>query len=356
MNLKQIEEKISHNKRIDAAEALFLFENADLLQIGYLADAKKSFLHPESWVTFVSDRNINYTNVCISGCRFCAFYRPPGHKEGYVLTEPELFQKIKETLDLGGTQILLQGGMHPDLNLNYYENLLRAIKNNFSIHIHGLSPPEIFFLSQKTPLPVAEVIKRLIRAGLDTIPGGGAEILCDDIRKEISPNKCTAAQWLDVMKTAHQLGMKTTATMMFGHIETNRHIIEHMIKLRDLQDETQGFTAFIPWTFQPKNTRIQLESASAAQYLRVLALSRLVLDNFKNIQASWVTQGDKIAQMALAFGANDFGSTMIEENVVAAAGVNFRLPKSEIIRLIQDAGYAAKQRDCFYNIINASEL
>jgi cyclic dehypoxanthinyl futalosine synthase len=351
INLDLIKHKIIDNKRINVDEALFLYDHADLLALGFLADTKKRRLHPESVVTFVSDRNINYTNICISGCRFCAFYRPPGHKEGYVLSEPELFEKIKETIDLGGTQILLQGGMHPDLNLEFYEDLLRSIKKNFSIHIHGFSPPEIYFLSQKTSLSVAEVINRLVNAGLDSIPGGGAEILSDDIRQQISPKKCTADQWLDVMKTAHQVGLKTTATMMFGHIESKHHLIEHMIKLRDLQDETNGFTAFIPWTFQPKNTHIDVHPVSAVQYLRVLALSRLVLDNFKNIQASWVTQGDKIAQLALAFGANDFGSTMIEENVVAAAGVNFRLPQSEIVRLIEDAGYAAKQRDCFYNLI-----
>jgi cyclic dehypoxanthinyl futalosine synthase len=351
MKLKQIREKIINNKRIHPDEALFLYDNADLLLLGYLADSKKIHQHPEPVVTYVSDRNINYTNICISGCKFCAFFRPPGHKEGYVISEEELFQKICETINVGGTQILLQGGMHPELDLEYYKNLLRSIKKNFSIHIHGFSPPEIYFLSQKTSLPVRDVIHRLVSAGLDSIPGGGAEILCDDIRQNISPNKCSAGQWLDVMRTAHQLGLKTTATMMFGHVESKHHIIEHMIKLRDLQDETNGFTAFIPWTFQPQNTRIDVNPASAVAYLRVLALSRLVLDNFINIQASWVTQGDKIAQLALGFGANDFGSTMIEENVVAAAGVNFRLPKSEIIRLIEDAGYSAKQRDCFYNIL-----
>jgi cyclic dehypoxanthinyl futalosine synthase len=353
MNLDKIKHKITDHQRIDADEALFLYDNADLLLLGYLADSKKRFLHPGSVVTFVSDRNINYTNVCVSGCRFCAFYRPPGHECGYVISEPDLFQKIRETIDLGGTQILLQGGMHPDLNLEFYENLLSSIKKNFSIHIHGFSPPEIYFLSQKTLLSIREVISRLVKAGLDSIPGGGAEILADDIRQQISPNKCSASQWLNVMKTAHQLGLKTTATMMFGHIESKRHIIEHMIKLRNLQDETNGFTAFIPWTFQPKNTRIDVLPASSVQYLRVLALSRLVLDNFKNIQVSWVTQGDKIAQLALSFGANDFGSTMIEENVVAAAGVNFRLPQSEIVRLINDAGYEAKQRNCFYNWIGS---
>jgi cyclic dehypoxanthinyl futalosine synthase len=351
MHLEPLKHKIISLQRIDADEALFLHDHAELLMLGFLADVKRRMLHPEPVVTFVSDRNINYTNICMSGCRFCAFYRPPGHREGYIITEPELYQKIQETIALGGTQILLQGGMHPDLDLEFYENLLRTIKNKFQIHIHGFSPPEIFFLSQKTSLPIAEVISRLVNAGLDTIPGGGAEILCDDIRQKISPNKCSAGQWLDVMRTAHQLGLKTTATMMFGHIESKHHIIEHLMKIRRLQDETNGFTAFIPWTFQPQNTRIDVATAGAASYLRILALSRLVLDNFKNIQASWVTQGDKIAQLALAFGANDFGSTMIEENVVAAAGVNFRLPKSEIIRLIESAGYTAKQRDCFYNIL-----
>ncbi len=323
----------------------------DLLLLGHLANLKKQKWHPEPIVTFVSDRNINYTNVCVSGCLFCAFYRPPGHNEGYILSESDLFYKIQETIDLGGTQILLQGGMHPDLSLDYYENLLNAIKQRFAIHIHGFSPPEIYFLAQKTSLSVRDVISRLMAAGLDSIPGGGAEILCDDVRHRISPNKCSSDQWLNVMRIAHELGLKTSATMMFGHIETKGHIIAHLEKLRKLQDETHGFTAFIPWTFQPKNTRIPVLPTSAVYYLRVLALSRLFLDNFKNIQASWVTQGDKIAQLALCFGANDFGSTMIEENVVAAAGVCFRLPKSEMIRLIENAGYIAKQRDCFYNIL-----
>jgi len=352
-NLKSVINKVKNNKRINADEALSLFDHAEFLLLADLADTKRRFLHPEPVVTFVSDRNINYTNVCATGCRFCAFYRIPAHKDAYVISIEELNRKIQETIDLGGTQILLQGGMHPELELNYYENMLRHIKKNFSIHIHGFSPPEIYFLSQKSSLTVKDTLIILMEAGLDSIPGGGAEILVDEVRSKISPHKCTAEQWLDVMKTAHQLGLKTTATMMFGHIESKAHIIEHLIKLRTLQDQTKGFTAFIPWTFQPKNTRIDVKSASAVQYLRVLALSRVVLDNIDNIQASWVTQGDKIAQLALAFGANDFGSTMIEENVVAAAGVSFRLPQSEIIRLINDAGYAAKQRDCYYNIIRS---
>ncbi len=252
---------------------------------------------------------------------------------------------------MGGTQILLQGGMNPSLEIGYYLDLLRYIKENFPIHIHGFSPPEIIFIARKSDLSIRDTLKELINAGLNSIPGGGAEILSDEIRKKVSPNKCTADEWLEVMRTAHQLGLKTTATMMFGHLEKPEHIIEHIIKIRDLQDETHGFTAFIPWTFQPDNTRIRVQPATSAEYLKVLALSRIVLDNMPNLQASWVTQGDKIAQVALTFGANDLGSTMIEENVVAAAGVHFRLPKAEMIRLIQNAGYKAVQRDCFYNHI-----
>ncbi|MBW2663886.1 MAG: dehypoxanthine futalosine cyclase [Deltaproteobacteria bacterium] len=338
--LDNIIEKTASNNRIGFEDALILLAKADTLTLADLANKK-----------FVVDRNINYTNVCVSGCLFCAFYRPDGHPEAYVISKPALKQKIEETLKLGGTQILLQGGMHPFLDLDFYLDLLQYIKDNFTIHIHGFSPPEIVFLSKKSSLSIKDTINQLVDAGLDSIPGGGAEILADEIREKISPNKCTAGQWLEVMETAHNCGLKTTATMMFGHIEKPEHIIEHLIKIRDLQDKTGGFTAFIPWTFQPDNTRLKAQKATAVEYLRVLALSRLVLDNIPNIQASWVTQGDKIAQTALAFGANDLGSTMIEENVVAAAGVNFRLPKEEMVRLIQDAGYKAFQRDCFYNKI-----
>ena len=347
--LKKTIQKTASNERIDFKEALILLNKADLLTLADLAGKKRQKLHPEPVVTFVIDRNINYTNICISGCLFCAFYRPLGHKDSYVISKEELKEKIEETLALGGTQILLQGGIHPTLDLDYYLDLLKYIKENFPIHIHGFSPPEIVFLSKKSSLSLSDTINKLIDAGLDSIPGGGAEILVDEIREKISPNKCTAYQWLEVMKTAHNLGLKSTATMMFGHIEKPEHIIEHFMKIRNLQDETGGFTAFIPWTFQPDNTSINVQTATPAKYLRVLALSRLVLDNIENIQASWVTQGDKIAQTALAFGANDLGSTMIEENVVAAAGVKFRLPKEEMIRLIQEAGYRAMQRDCFYN-------
>ena len=347
--LEKTIKKTASNERINFKEALVLLNEADLFVLADLADKKRQKLHSKPVVTFVVDRNINYTNVCMSGCLFCAFYRPLGHKDSYVISKEELKKKIEETLALGGTQILLQGGIHPTLDLDYYLNLLRYIKENFSIHIHGFSPPEIHYLSNKTSLSLRNIIDKLVDAGLGSIPGGGAEILVDEIRKKISPNKCMTDQWLEVMKTAHNSGLKSTATMMFGHIEKPEHIIEHFMKIRNLQDETGGFTAFIPWTFQPDNTQINVQTTTSAEYLRVLALSRLVLDNIENIQASWVTQGGKIAQTALAFGANDLGSTMIEENVVAAAGVRFRLPKKEMIRLIQKTGYKAMQRDCFYN-------
>lgn len=341
-------EKALSLQRLDAADALALYREADLLALGDLAHRRRLFLHPEPVVTYVVDRNINYTNICVSECLFCAYYRDKTRKDAYIISKDELRQKIEETLALGGTQILLQGGMHPDLELAYYLDLLSFIKNNFNIHIHGFSPTEIVYIAQKSALSVEQILKKLIEAGLGSIPGGGAEILVDTVRKKISPNKCTADQWLDVMRQAHRMGLKTTATMMFGHIETPDDIVSHLMKVRDLQDETGGFTAFIPWTFQPDNTRIRVKPASASMYLRVLSLSRLVLDNVPNIQASWVTQGDKIAQLALAFGANDLGSTLIEENVVAAAGVHFRLPEDEMVRLIQAAGYHAVQRNCFY--------
>ncbi|WP_124331457.1 cyclic dehypoxanthinyl futalosine synthase [Desulfonema ishimotonii] len=348
-NMEQVIEKASAHKRLTEDEALLLLREASLLTLGSLAHRIRLKRHPEPLVTFVVDRNINYTNVCMSGCRFCAFYRSAGHEEAYIISEESLRRKIRETLDLGGTQILLQGGMHPDLGLDYYINLLTFIHENFDIHVHGFSPPEIHFMAEKSGLSLEETLKRLMAAGLNSVPGGGAEILVDEVRREISPNKCSAGQWLEVMRTAHRLGLRTTATMMFGHVEKTEHIIEHLMKIRDLQDETGGFTAFIPWTFQPDNTRIRVTPRTSVEYLRVLALSRIVLDNVDNVQASWVTQGDKIAQVALSFGANDLGSTMIEENVVAAAGVKFRLPKSEMVRLIRQAGFRAVQRDCFYN-------
>ena len=289
--------------------------------------------------------------LCVSGCLFCAFHAAPGSPDGYVLSEAELEKKLSETVSLGGTQVLLQGGMNPDLDLAYYKDLLKFIKSVSGLHIHGFSPPEIAFFSKQWGLSVEAVLRELVAAGLDSIPGGGAEILADEIRNKISPGKCDAATWLDVMETAHTIGLRSSATMMFGHVETPRHLIDHLMAIRNLQDRTSGFTAFIPWSFQPQNTRLKGTPASAVDYLKVVALSRLVLDNVPNIQASWVTQGDKISQVALGFGANDMGSTMIEENVVAAAGVRFRLPREAIIRLIEGAGLRAAQRDCFYRIL-----
>jgi len=338
--------------RIEKPEALKLFQNASLLELGERANKIRWELHPQPLVSFVIDRNINYTNICISGCKFCAFYRPPGDSEGYLLSYEEIFSKIEELLSQGGTQILLQGGLNPELDLKWFEELFKEIKKNYPIHIHGLSPPEIFFLAQKESLSLKEVLKRLKSAGLDTIPGGGAEILSERFRSQLSPRKVSAQGWLEVMETAHQLGIKTSATMMFGSIETDEEIIEHLLLLRQLQDRTAGFIAFIPWSFQPKNTGLEhILPAGGVRYLRILAISRLVLDNFINLQASWVTQGDKIAQTALFFGANDFGSTMLEENVVRSAGAHFRMSKEEIIRQIKSAGFIPVQRNAYYQIL-----
>ncbi|MBF0210143.1 MAG: dehypoxanthine futalosine cyclase [Desulfamplus sp.] len=367
-NIDKVFKKVLDKERLSIDDALLLYHDAPLLCLANLADQIRFELHPERVVTFVVDRNINYTNICSSCCLFCAFYKKATSEnlpnqngresEGYVISKESLYQKIEETIALGGTQILLQGGMNPNLDLDYYLDLLQFIKKNFDIHIHGFSPPEISWLAKSSSLSVKETILALKEAGLGSIPGGGAEILCDEIRQKLSPNKCTAVEWLDVMEIAHELGLKSTATMMFGHIESAHHIFDHLDKIRSLQDRTAGFTAFIPWTFQPDNTQLNLinrniKKASAAEYLRVLALSRIFLDNFDNIQASWVTQGDKIAQTALFYGANDMGSTMIEENVVASAGVNFMLPEKELRRLIEKAGFTPKQRDCFYNLITA---
>lgn len=354
--LKKIVDRVISGKRIDAEAGLVLFKDADLLTLGELANSMRKRLHPERLVTFIVDRNINYTNICVNKCRFCAFYREADSPEAYLLTKDEIFRKIEETLDQGGTQILMQGGVHPDLGIEYFEDLFSSIKSRFTIQIHSLSPAEISFIAKLADLSIMDTLKRLKTSGLDSIPGGGAEILVDRVRKKVSPNKIRWRQWAEVMKTAHKLGMPTTATMMFGSLETQKEIVEHLVRLRDIQDETAGFTAFIPWTYQPGNTELGGRSATAVEYLKTLALSRIMLDNFQNIQASWVTQGAKIAQVALEFGANDFGSTMIEENVVAAAGITFRMTRQEIVHLIRDAGYVAAQRDTKYNILKREDL
>lgn len=350
--VENIKEKVLEGVPLNREEALFLFR-LPLHLLGELARAVRFRLHPERIVTYVVDRNINYTNICISGCKFCAYFRAPNSKEGYLLSFEEIAKKIEETIALGGYQILLQGGLHPELTLEYYEELFSFIKSRFPvIHLHALSPPEIIFLSKTSGLSVEDVLKRLIKAGLDSIPGGGAEILVDRVRKIISPNKATAEEWLFVMETAHRLGLKTTATMMFGHIEKEEDIIEHLFKIRELQEKTGGFTAFIPWTFQPKNTALSyIKKAGSARYLQVLAISRIVLHNIPNLQVSWVTQGPRIAQLALEFGGNDFGSTMIEENVVASAGVSHRLSEEEIRAYIKEAGYIPKRRRMDYTLL-----
>ncbi|MDP2181714.1 MAG: cyclic dehypoxanthinyl futalosine synthase [Actinomycetota bacterium] len=349
--------------RLTEDEALLLLSSADMLDLAAAASAMRDRLHPEREVTFIVDRNINYTNMCVSGCTFCAFYRDADSPEAYVLEPDELYAKVQETLDLEGTAILLQGGMHPGLPLQWYEEMLRELKARYPIHVHGFGPPEVWHLSRLSALPPRDVLARLRDAGLDSLPGGGAEILVDRVRGHVSPRKATSDQWLDVMRDAHQLDISTTATMMFGHLETRPERIEHMRRVREVQDEAVagghvGFRAFIPWSFQPGNTELAEDEAAAAgvplaaasgwDYLRTLAVSRLYLDSIENIQASWVTQGAKIGQVALTFGANDMGSTMIEENVVAAAGTHFMLARDELVRLISDAGFRPMQRDTLY--------
>ncbi len=351
--LSAIIDKIRDGQRIGSHEALRLWKEASVYDLGFLAREVRFRFHPERIVTYIVDRNINYTNICLSGCKFCAYYREPGDEKGFLLSEEELLRKIEETISLGGVQILLQGGLHPDLPFSFYEEMLRNIKRHFpEIHIHGFSPPEIVHFSKISGLSVEEVLKRLIEAGLNSIPGGGAEILVDRVRKRLSPRKCSAEEWLEVMRTAHRLGLKTTATMMFGHIETIEERLEHLKKIRALQDETGGFTAFIPWPFQPGNTELRVPKVLPVEYLKMLALARIYLDNIPNLQASWVTQGPKVAQVALEFGANDFGSTMIEENVVAAAGVSHRLSIEEIEKIIRDAGYEPRRRRMDYSLVS----
>jgi cyclic dehypoxanthinyl futalosine synthase len=343
--------KVMAGERVDAGEALALLRDGDLLELGMFADAVRWRLHPEPVVTYIIDRNINYTNVCTAQCAFCAFYRDLPSAEGYLLSKEQLAQKIEETIALGGRQILLQGGLHPDLGIEFYEELFRWIKGTYPIWIHGLSPAEVQHIRRVSKLGVEETVRRLIAAGLDSIPGGGAEVLSDRVRGVIGIAKGTTAEWLEVMEVAHRLGLRTTATMMFGHVETLEERVQHLLHLRDLQDRTRGFTAFIAWTFQPANTALAGDELTSFQYLRTLAVSRIVLDNFPSVQASWVTQGGKIGQVSLRFGANDFGSLMIEENVVSAAGAHFRLTEAEIARSIQEAGFIPKRRTMDYQIV-----
>ncbi|SJZ67959.1 cyclic dehypoxanthinyl futalosine synthase [Selenihalanaerobacter shriftii] len=351
--VKEILLKAQAGKRVTLDEGVKLLASNELLPIGKVANQIRERLHPDNKVTFAIDRNINYTNVCEAECDFCAFYRQQGDEESYILDRDEIFRKIQETIDLDGTQILMQGGLHPELTLEYYVDLFKAIKERFDIHIHSLSPPEIIHIAKQSDLSIKETLEELNEAGLASLPGGGAEILVDKVRKKISPNKISSSEWLEVMRTAHEIRMKSTVTMMFGNVETLEDRIAHLIKVRDLQDETGGFTAFIPWTFQPSNTQLEddleVMGATGFEYLKMVAVSRIVLDNIPSIQASWVTQGAKIAQISLDFGVNDFGSTMIEENVVKAAGTSYRVPLERIVELIKDTGRQPVQRDTLYN-------
>jgi cyclic dehypoxanthinyl futalosine synthase len=333
--------------RLDLESARDLYDEADFLTLGQLAQEIRFRSNPDRVVTFAVDRNINYTNICVSRCAFCAFALDKSHPDAYVLDEETLIRKCEETLALGGTQILYQGGLNPDLNLDWHEDRIRLMAG-MGLHVHGFSPPEIVFMAKQHGLSTKEVIERLVTAGLGSVPGGGAEILVDRVRRSVSPAKATAGEWLDVMRTAHKLRLKTTATMMFGHLDTPSDRVAHLFLLRQLQDETGGFTAFIPWPYQPGQNTLPARPAGGTTYLRLLAISRLVLDNFPHIQASWVTQGPEIGQVALHFGADDLGSTMIEENVVAAAGVSHRLSRGEMVRLIEAAGFRARQRNTFY--------
>lgn len=345
--------------RINKAEALKLLENNNILQLGWLADKKRQEIHPDGEpVTFVVDRNINYTNVCTCKCKFCAFHKDKEDKGAYVLDYEIIKRKIDELISVDGTQLLLQGGLNPDIPLEYYLELIKNLRKEYpELSIHSFSPSEISFIAKNNNLTPEKLLEMFIECSLSSIPGGGAEILCDEIRQKISPNKVSSQEWLNIMETAHKLGLKTTATMVFGFGENYGHIVEHLLKIRDLQDKTGGFTAFIPWTFASFSgynsglSEMQFYNTTAHDYLKILAVSRLILDNISNIQASWVTQGLKIAQLSLRFGANDFGGTMLEENVVRAAGVVNRTTIDEIVGNIHKAGFRAAQRDTGYKII-----
>ncbi len=336
---------------ISRQQAIDLYNSDDLVGIGMEADTIRRKHHPEGVVSYIIDRNINYTNFCTEYCSFCAFYRPMGHKEGYILSHETILDKIRETKELGGTGILMQGGLHPDLKIEWYEDMLRTIKANYDIWCHCFSAPEIVNIAEVSGLSLRDTIARLRDAGLDSIPGGGAEILDDGVRYRISRLKCSSQEWIDVHRTAHALGMRTTATMMFGTGETIEQRMNHFDIVRQIQEDTGGFTAFIPWFFQREYTslgRFVKEEATAVEYLKMLALSRIYLDNISNIQASWVTPGLKVCQLGLRFGGNDVGSIMIEENVVSAAGTHHQATEEELRRLIRDAGFVPKQRDTLY--------
>jgi len=356
---KGVLEKALEGERITDEEALTLLRSRDLVAVGRVADELRNRKIDKRRVTFIVDRNVNYTNVCYTDCDFCAFYRRPGDtREGYLLPKTIIFKKIEETLALGGTALLMQGGHHPDLGVEYYEDLFGSIKARYPIHLHALSPSEIQHAARRSKLTIPEALTRLRDAGLDSLPGGGAEILVDRVRKIISPKKTTSAEWLGIMREAQRLGMSTTATMMYGHVETLDERVEHMRRIRDLQDELHGFRAFISWTFQRDGNRLgdvvsEEVRPTSFDYLLTQAVSRIYLDNVDHIQSSWVTQGMKVGQVALSFGADDMGSVMIEENVVSAAGTTHRATAEDFVRAIKALGKTAVQRDTLYRDVRA---
>jgi len=352
--VREVLDRALDGERLSDADAVALLRSRDLVAVGRVADEIRSRLNDPARVTFIVDRNLNYTNICVTDCDFCAFYRRPGdRREGYLLPKPVVFKKIEETLAIGGTGVLMQGGHHPDLGIDYYEDLFRSIKARYPIHLHALSPSEVQHIARRSKLTIAETLSRLRDAGLDSLPGGGAEILVDRVRKVIAPKKTKTDEWLDVMRQAHRLGMSTTATMMYGHVETLDERVEHMRRIRELQDETHGFRAFISWTFQRDGNRLDDvvsddDMPTSFDYLLTQAVSRIYLDNVPHIQSSWVTQGMKVGQVALGFGADDMGSVMIEENVVSAAGTTYRTTTDELVHLIRSAGKVPVQRDTLY--------
>jgi cyclic dehypoxanthinyl futalosine synthase len=360
LSVAEILDKASSGERISDEDAVVLLRSRDLVAVGRVANRVRERLNDPLRVTFIVDRNLNYTNVCVTDCDFCAFYRRPGdQREGYLLPKPVIFKKIEETLALGGTGVLMQGGHHPDLGIDYYEDLFGSIKARYRIHLHALSPPEVQHIARRSKLPVAEALTRLRDAGLDSLPGGGAEILVDRVRSLIAPKKTKSDEWLEVMRQAHRLGMSTTATMMYGHVETVEERVEHMRRIRELQDETRGFRAFISWTFQRDGNRLDLvgddDLPTSFDYLLTQAVSRIYLDNVPHIQSSWVTQGMKVGQVALSFGADDMGSVMIEENVVSAAGTTYRTTTDELVHLIRAIGKVPVQRDTLYREVKVFE-
>jgi cyclic dehypoxanthinyl futalosine synthase len=355
----ELTEKVLAGERISAAQALELYQ-WPLEALGALATARRDLAKGASYgdrgreiVTYIVDRNINYTNVCNVYCKFCAFYRTEKDEDHYVLSREQLDQKLDELSAAGGVQILMQGGHHPKLSFDWYLELLRHIREKYPhINVHGFSPPELQHFAHLFGMPLREVISQFKEAGLGSIPGGGGEILVDRVRERISPLKCNSDAWLEVMQTAHELGLKSSATMMFGHVETVEDRIEHLQRLRDQQDKSGGFTAFICWTFQPENTVLKVDRRTGvSEYLRMQALARIFLDNIPNIQSSWVTQGPEIGQVALKYGANDFGSVMMEENVVSSAGTTFRLDAGQIEALIREAGYEPHRRNNWYELL-----